>query len=510
MSSTTLPSDRPGVHTLGTGWKPALLILLAGVVVLGVLFHEEAVAAVGVWWTSTAYGHCFLVGPIAAWLAWERRGTLAGEMPRPMAAVAVLALPLAAGWFLAERLSLMEGRQLCVLFLAWLLVPAVLGLRITRAMAVPLAYTIFLVPFGNFLVPMLQTVTAKFVDVGLSVLDVPHVVTATLIEIPEGAFEIVEACAGLRFLIAAIAFGALYACVIYRSALRRMVFIAVCVVVPVVANGLRALGIVMLGHLRGSAEAGAVDHVLYGWIFFSLVLLLLLLLGLPYRQDQVALGPRTPVPHRPATRRGMVLAGILAVVLAASGPAAASWLAWRAQDDDVGLAGEANRLAAALAVPADCTAEPAVGNQRRITCHGVAMEATVQLFGLRHGAEAVHAWHDATAIAAEESRTSSVETPTARWQVGIMNGPDSTRAAALWLDGQKVIDGLRLRLRLARAGFGPAGGTFLLISLATSSAGADTMGALTGLATALQPPPSETGEAVGQLYTFSKDVERSP
>ncbi len=491
MSEIALPHDELHARPLSQSWGPALLVLLAGVIVLGLMFREEVVAAVGIWWASTAYGHCFLVAPIAAWLAWERRGTLVGETPRPVPALALLALPLAAGWFVAERLSLMEGRQLCALFLAWLLVPAVLGLRITRAMAVPLAYTVFLVPFGSFLVPTLQAITARFVDVGLSVLNVPHVVSAIYIEIPEGMFAIVEACAGLRFLIAAIAFGTLYAFMIYRSPFRRAVFIVASVVVPVVANGVRALGIVVLGHIRGSAEAGAVDHVLYGWIFFSLVLLALLLLGLPYRQDQVALTPRAGAPGRPATRRSVVLAGVLTVALAASGPAAGAWLTWRAQDDDVALAGMADQLAAALPVPANCTADPAAGNQRRITCHGVTVEATVKLFGLRRGSAALRAWHDATDPGeSEDSRTEWLETPYARWPVVTVNAPDRILTAALWLDGQKVVDGLRLRLRLARAGFGPAGKTFQLITLVTPAAGADARTAMIELATLLHPSPA--------------------
>ena len=75
-----------------------------------------------------------------------------------------------------------------------------------------------------------------------------------------------------------------------------MVFIAASIVVPIIANGLRALGIVALGHVLGSAQAAATDHVLYGWMFFSLVILLLIALGLPFRED---IGP-----YRGAGRRG--------------------------------------------------------------------------------------------------------------------------------------------------------------------------------------------------------------
>ena len=44
-------------------------------------FSAEAAAAVRVWNASTAYNHCWLVMPIAAWLAWIRRHRLAMITP---------------------------------------------------------------------------------------------------------------------------------------------------------------------------------------------------------------------------------------------------------------------------------------------------------------------------------------------------------------------------------------------------------------------------------------------
>ncbi len=71
-----------------------------------------------------------------------------------------------------------------------------------------------------------------------------------------------------------------------------------------------------------SAEAAATDHVLDGWIFFSIVILLLIAVGLPFREDgepdPVNLSPMTPDPS--ATRRGLI-AGLAVAALAALGPA---------------------------------------------------------------------------------------------------------------------------------------------------------------------------------------------
>ncbi|TQF77305.1 exosortase, partial [Elioraea sp. Yellowstone] len=267
-------------------WRMTTVALILGLAALLVVFREEAAAAVRVWNTSTAYNHCWLIAPIAAWLAWQRRHRLAAIAPAPQPLLALLAIPPALAWLAAERLGIMEGRQLTAWALIQVFVVAVIGWRAALAMAIPLAYTLFLVPFGGFAVPYLQLITAHFIDLGLDLWNISHYVDGLLIDTPAGRFHVAEACAGLRFAIAALAFGALYAATMFRSPGRRLVVMALAVVVPIVANGIRALGIVVAAEYLGSAEAAAADHVIYGWGFFSVVILLLILAGLPFREDR--------------------------------------------------------------------------------------------------------------------------------------------------------------------------------------------------------------------------------
>ncbi|MBU6497225.1 MAG: exosortase, partial [Rhodospirillales bacterium] len=289
------------IHDLSLGMRrvrPVLPALFLGLVPLGAIFHAEIAAAVQTWIESTAYSHCFFVLPIALYLAWDRRHSLAAVPVVPLPVATLLVLPLAAAWLVAERLGIMEGRQLVALTMLEVLFLAILGWRMAHALMAPLLYLYFLVPFGAFLTPQLQDFTAHFITGGLTFLGIPNASDGNVIAIPEGRFFVAEACAGLRFLIASIAFGALYATLIYRGAWRRAAFIAVSIVLPVIANGVRALGIVVLAHFLGSAKAATADHIIYGWVFFSAVILLLILAGLPFRQDQPEAtdGPAPQVP----------------------------------------------------------------------------------------------------------------------------------------------------------------------------------------------------------------------
>jgi exosortase A len=452
---------------------PVLLAALPGLAAWGLLFRAEAAAAVRVWRESTAYSHCWLVAPIALWLAWDRRGAARGLRPQPTPWPALAVPPLALAWFAAERLGLMEGRQLAAIGMAEALAVALLGWRLAWIFSAALAYLIFLVPFGAFLVPWLQQVTASFIEAGLELLAIPHVVDAFTIEIPEGTFYVAAACAGLRFLIAAVAYGALFAWLTYRSPWRRLAFLAASVVVPILANGLRALGIVVAGHLIGSAEAATADHLIYGWGFFSAVILLLTLAGLPFRQDFFPSPPRSAAVAAPAwAGRALLAAG--AVLL----PAAIAPLAAIALD----RTGALNRTGAvpALALPgfvgtAACQplgqaspgqaspgqaspgqASPgqAMGPVQHFSCDGAVLTATVRVLPPRATPAALRA---ARAAATGEQDASDSVTGTLlldgvrprQWRLVELHDPDVITATAAWIGGAPDPGGLAGRLRMA-------------------------------------------------------------
>jgi exosortase len=55
--------------------------------------------------------------------------------------------------------------------------------------------------------------------------------------------------------------------------------VLVSIAVPVVANWLRAYMIVMIGHLSGNTLAVGVDHLIYGWVFFGVVIMMMFMVG---------------------------------------------------------------------------------------------------------------------------------------------------------------------------------------------------------------------------------------
>ena len=115
-------------------------------------------------------------------------------------------------------------RQAALVIMLQSLVPTLLGLTLTRALAFPLFYLFFMVPVGEELVPMLQILTAKMSMAMLGWAGVPAHIEGIFITTPNGYYKVAEACAGVKFLVAMVAYGALVAHVCFRSWPRRIVF----------------------------------------------------------------------------------------------------------------------------------------------------------------------------------------------------------------------------------------------------------------------------------------------
>jgi len=462
----------------------AWLALAAGVAALGVVFTHEVLAAISVWSSSTAYGHCFLVLPIVFWLLWERKGVFGALSPRPTVWPVLAAVVLVPAWVAADFLGIMEGRQLVFVGFVELLLIAALGWRMWWALSAAFLYLFFLVPFGAFVTPVLQQFTAAFIIDGLRMLHIPYEANSFQITIPEGSFYVAEACAGLRFLIAAIAFGVLYAVTMFRSPGRRAAFIAVSCVVPVVANGVRGLGIVLLGHVLGSAQAGAADHVIYGWVFFSAVILVLAACGLPFREAPAPC-PAPEVGGQFSLGRLAGCAGVVGVALA--GPALAAAVVG---SGPVPMAA----VSPVFSVPASCSA---AGVQRfgpvetrGFVCGEQRLTVTTRVLARSSNPARILETARAEAAAGLQGEVDSevVRLGGAPWV--LMSGRDlgGVAAYAVWIDGRQGVGGVRDRVEMARDMFSE-GALPVVVTVAVAPGKVGAREALAGfLATAVRFP----------------------
>ena len=264
---------------LPQAWRGPLALLAAAWLVLIAAFSADWAEMAGQWWNSSTYTHVLLVPPILGWLAWQRWPQLQRLVPAPWWPGLMLFALAVMLWVLGAFAGFSLLRQAGATAMLGAAVLALLGPRVAMGLVFPLFYMVFLVPFGDELVPPLQLVTAKLTIALVHLSDIPAAIDGVFIDTPAGLFEVAEACSGIKFLIAMIALGTLIANVCFKSWWRRAAFMVLCVVVPVLANGVRAWGTIYVAQFKGAAYAGGFDHIVYGWVFFALVIALVIAAG---------------------------------------------------------------------------------------------------------------------------------------------------------------------------------------------------------------------------------------
>jgi exosortase A len=309
-------------------WRRALVLLaLAWAGNVG-LFASDWRAMFLQWWDSSTYNHVLLIPFILGWLVSLRWAEVVKVSPQgwrpgliPFAGAAFL-------WLLGSFAGVALATQLGVVLMAQASALVLLGPRVCKAMLFPLAYMLFLVPAGDELIPLLQTITARITMVLLDLSQVPAHIEGVFITTPGGYFEVAEACSGVKFLIAMIAYGALVANVCFTSWSRRAAFMALSLAVPVLANGIRAWGTIFIAEHHGIAFAASFDHVFYGWIFFAVVMALVIALAWRFfdravddRMIDAAAIARSPVLARLSAQAidpARALAGLAAMAIVAT------------------------------------------------------------------------------------------------------------------------------------------------------------------------------------------------
>jgi len=318
-----------GTAARASAWSRAVLGLLVAVLIVTSVYWSTALSIVAIWVRSETFAHGFLIVPISLWLIWEKRAGLRRLQPEPTLAPVMLFLPLGMLWLMAHLVDTLVVQQYAYVGMLIVAIWASVGHRTGRYLAFPIGFLLLAVPVGEGLIYPMMNFTADFTVGMLKLTGIPVYREGIFFTIPSGNWSVVEACSGVRYLIASVTLGFLFAYLTYSRWWKRALFLLVSIVVPVVANGLRAYMIVMIGHLSDMKLAVGVDHLLYGWVFFGIVVTIMFLVGSIWRDPPQEL----PVPDlvsRPPTRAGGTL-----TVLATIGIAAAIWpaLSWALADD---------------------------------------------------------------------------------------------------------------------------------------------------------------------------------
>jgi len=520
------PRESTGVASamnIRYSWPLALVLLTLTAAAAVISLWPAVLSITRVWLNSDTYQHGMVILPLAVFLAWTRRAELARVAPCPSFWGLVWLAGAAMAWLLAYSVDVELVQHFALVAMFPGLVITLLGTKVAWMLIFPLGYLFFAVPFGDFVVPWLQDFTAWFAVLLLRLSGLPVFQDGYYISIPDGDFLVTDVCSGVRYLIASLALGLLFAYVTYRSVWRRLALVALAIILPIVANGLRAYGIIMIAHWTDMRHAVGVDHLIYGWLFFGLVMVLMFWLGSLWRENTPEVAPSGSslrvTPDPPLKRdeassctslsRGRLTALLVALSLVLAAPRAGElWLSGRAERITVqttpelptAVPGWKGPLApSGLWKPKYYDADATVAGAYLNASSGESVELHLyhylnrgdgtELISYRNSMSDRDVWRRSSEAELEINRADGTALPV---HETVLSGPSGPLVVWHWYQtgGHAVVNGVVLRLREAQALLLGDGRGSLLVAV-SSEAGASMDRTRSGLADFVSELPLE-------------------
>lgn len=273
------------VSVANGNWKVSLVFLSVYTITLLILFRSSFMSMVDIWQRSDTFAHGFLIPIISLWLIWRNRESLSKFSPQVSPIWCVPIFGSAFLWLLGVLANALVVEQLGVVLMLAFGVVMILGQSFGRQIAFPLVFLFLMVPMGEELIEPMMELTATSTVWLVRSIGIPVFREGLYFSLPSGNWSVVEACSGVRYLIASFALGTLYAYITYRTLYKRVLFVVFSILIPVIANSLRAFMIVLIGHYSDMQYAVGVDHLIYGWVFFGVVIFLMFWLGNFFADD---------------------------------------------------------------------------------------------------------------------------------------------------------------------------------------------------------------------------------
>jgi exosortase len=249
-------------------------VIAAVLVALGfaLLYHEVIVKLVHDWWTDDNYSHGFLIVPLAAYLAWERRARFAATPNQPSVAGFVVVvgsmLVLVAGILGSElfltRISILGTLAGSALF--------VFGWQRLRVLAFPLGVLLLMIPlpaiiFNQITLP-LQVFASRVGEFTLNTVEIPVLREGNVLILANTTLEVAQACSGIRSLVSLLTLGIMFGYFTDERAWVRVVIALSTVPIAILANGARVAGTGIAAARFGPEAAEGFLHEFSGLVVF--------------------------------------------------------------------------------------------------------------------------------------------------------------------------------------------------------------------------------------------------
>ncbi len=245
-------------------WIQGGVMVGAFLLLYGSVFQQ----LVNIWVVRDDYSHGFLVLPISLYLVWANRDQLLQAQVTPGSPYGFLSV-VVAGVLLAfgEAASIIALSGISLIVMIFGMVLFLLGKSFLKALSLPIAYLIFMVPALDVVVSPLhwpfQLLSARVVVEALQVLGIPVLLDGKYIVLPHVTLEVAKACSGVGYLVSLLAIALPLAHLALGTWRRKTALVVSALSIGVLANWVRVGIITVWAYWGGEVSHGPL-HVLQG------------------------------------------------------------------------------------------------------------------------------------------------------------------------------------------------------------------------------------------------------
>jgi len=186
-------------------------------------------------------------------------------------------------YLLATKGEMQTLASVSMITFLWGSVIFLLGYAVFKTALFPLAILLFMIPvpaqiIAVLTIPLQLIVTRTSVWLA-SMIGIPIIHEGNVISLPMGAFEVVQACSGLRSIMSLLTIGTLLAYLMLRSNLLRIILFGLTFPIALMANVARVFTLVTVFHFLAVDLSKGLLHTILGLTVFVVACGLFILAG---------------------------------------------------------------------------------------------------------------------------------------------------------------------------------------------------------------------------------------
>jgi exosortase len=259
-------------------WKGVFYGLLTALVLV-LLYWPTLRWLVNSWLSSDYYSHGFLVLLVSVVISWTKRDKLKIRRPSlsEISCILVAAVLYALNLIWEIKVLGLFSLLSMIIGLLWFFY----GIQGVRALAFPLAFLLFLVPFP-FIPDLAFRLQAVSIISSAGLLDLtglPITTSGAEIQLQNMVFSVGIPCSGINSIVALPALAAVYAYILKGSLKKRTILFVLAFPIAIIANILRIVSIILVAYFVNIQAAVGWYHDLSSPLFFLLSFLIIILFG---------------------------------------------------------------------------------------------------------------------------------------------------------------------------------------------------------------------------------------